>query len=252
MRSIFGLRFFSFLLVLFFSGVILTAQPVRSGDSTLMVSGQHTERVRPDRAALTFDVEERIRNTDDADADEALRELRRELDRRTNRLTDALKNLEFVSDTDLKTIDVRIGPWHERTNSSRERVGWKGEHTLRIRTDRLDRVSDLLAVAVENGATSTDQLSFSLKDSTEQDAQKRALSKAVRSAREKAEVVANAADVSLGTIRKLQENNEGSHSPVVRAEAFSAQNDQGSIETPESLDVTASVTMSFEITEKDK
>ena len=239
-----------FLLTLAVSTVILPG-PLLASDSTLTVTGHHQVRVPPDQVSLILRIEQRQRSLKDGQPSDDLRELRKHLDRQSNQLTKALLDRPYLSDTDIETLNVRIQPWHERTASSRKQVGWTGEHVLRVRTDRIRRVSDILAVAFNNGATSTGQLTFSLRDSTEANAQKRALRQSVRAAREKAVAMADAAGVHLGSMISLQEENH-SNRPIARTEQFAAQADRSSIQPPATLAVEAEVTMTFSVKSRTK
>ena len=111
-------------------------------------------------------------------------------------------------------------------------------------TDEVD-VGEVLDAAVSAGTNSVDSVTFGLRDPTS--VQEEALEDAVADAMGKAEVISEAADVALGRILSIS---EGGASPVPMAESrvyFAADVATTTPIVPGDVEVTATVTITYEI-----
>lgn len=99
-----------------------------------------------------------------------------------------------------------VGPDHPDSQEPRI-VGYRASNTLRIEVDNLSKVGPVIDAGVKSGANHIESVSFGLKD--DKDARSRALTAAAREAQDKAQALAKAMNVELGTIWRLDEQHVG-------------------------------------------
>ncbi len=212
---------------------VLMAQ---SETGEIVVTGQGLVAVEPDMAVLSLGVTRESLRARDAMSD-------------TSRaVAKVLSTLETVgiAPRDIQTSSVSLSPRWDRSdrNATPRVVGYVASNTLSIRIRDLDVLGGLLDDVIGSGVNQMNGLSFTLSDPGPFEDEARV--KAVESAIAKAEVLASAANVTLGSIRTISEG--GANRPATvqfRQESFAA-------DVPVAVgdvDIRTSVTMVFAISE---
>jgi uncharacterized protein len=192
------------------------------------VTGTGETRATPDRASLSFSVQ-----NDGPTAKDALAANSAAM----RRLIAALKS-GGVEAKDLKTEQFDVSPRYEPDKVEESR-GYAASSMLTVSNQILDRASRLSEIGVAAGADSVSGPSLSTAD---RDAEYRAaLKRAFDDARAKAKVLAAAAGVSLGEVTSIVEGSQPQPYYAMEARALDAK---APIE-PGSEQVTAVVTVTF-------
>jgi uncharacterized protein YggE len=206
--------------------------------STLTVSGTGEATADADMVTVVLGVQTRNESAAGAVADNA---------RMMAESIEALK-AAGVPEDEIKTSGFSIYPtrdWIDGKLSDKVvfEVSNKVTFTLNL-TDEVD-VGEVLDAAVSAGTNSVEGVTFGLRDPTS--VQEEALEDAVNDAMKKAEVISEAAGVTLGRILSIS---EGGASPVPMAESrvyFAADVATTTPIVPGDVEVTATVTITYEI-----
>jgi uncharacterized protein YggE len=206
--------------------------------STLTVSGTGEATADADMVTVVLGVQTRNESAAGAVADNA---------RMMAESIEALK-AAGVPEDEIKTSGFSIYPtrdWIDGKLSDKVvfEVSNKVTFTFNL-TDEVD-VGEVLDAAVGAGTNSVDSVTFGLRDPTS--VQEEALEDAVNDAMKKAEVISEAAGVTLGRILSIS---EGGASPVPMAESrvyFAADVATTTPIVPGDVEVTATVTITYEI-----
>jgi len=126
-----------------------------------------------------------------------------------NRVTKAMKDLG-VDDKDLKTTNYSISPNYQYTAGKSVIIGYQVTQTLDVKIRQLDKASDILAEAANNGANQISSLSFTIDnpDSIKAEARK----KAIEDAKQKANTLKN--DLGVTIVRIVSFSESGSQPPI--------------------------------------
>lgn len=220
--------------------LMLVAQSVQAeeADRRIVVSGEGIVSAAPDMATVFVGVSRQARRADAA------------LQAASEGAAAVLARLEAegVEARDIQTRNIGLSPQYARSNDGTPpRVtGYVASNDLVVRVRTFDRLGAVLDAIVVDGANAMNGLSFDVAERSE--LEQLARSQAVVVAREKAEVLAEAAGVPLGRIMSISEGGAG---PV----GFAA--DRGMMMEARAavpiaggeIDIRASVTMVFEIAE---
>ena len=165
----------------------------------IRVTGEGQASLAPDMAVLTLGVVregENARDTLTAN-NEAMR-----------RITEALV-AAGIEKRDLQTSDFSISPrYREQRDNERRRspeiIGYSVSNRLTVRVRDLDRLGAIIDETVDFGVNSGGNISFTNADP--EDAIREARAAAVKDARSRASVLAEAAGVELGKLIELSEH----------------------------------------------
>lgn len=162
-----------------------------------------------------------------------------------NRLIQNLKALG-VEDKDIQTSYYNIYPQYDWPDGKQVLRGYRVNQGVSIKIRNLSKIGDILAAAGEGGANQVSGLSFNI-DEPEKLRQEARL-KALEAAKEKAEALAEAAEVKLGKIVSFSEYSETSPVPYKSYESL-VLGGGGSVPEIEkgTLDIVVNVTVSYEI-----
>ncbi len=166
---------------------------------TLSVSGNAELTVAPDQAILYVTVlTEGVTAKETQDQNKA----------NANSVIRALK-LQGIDDKDIETSTYNLRKKIEWDPVTRKNVdkGYMLTHTLKVTTTKIDKVGNLVDVAINAGANGVDRISFGLTKETEKEVRAEALTKASKAAKEKAESIATSLNLRLGKITSIQESN---------------------------------------------
>jgi uncharacterized protein YggE len=177
------------------------AQDAR-GPAVVVTSGEGVVRAVPDRAWIALTAETRASNPRDAQRRnaEAMRPVQ-----------DRLRGAGVPADA-IRTIAYDLQQEWDFTNGRRTSRGYVARNTIEVRVDAVDRVGELLEVAVGSGATTVSGLRFDLKDRAK--LEREALQGAVADGRAKAEAAAAGAGRSVERIVRIEEHGTVSPPPM--------------------------------------
>ncbi|HZD17655.1 MAG TPA: SIMPL domain-containing protein [Actinomycetota bacterium] len=167
---------------------------------TVTVGGTATVRSSPDEAVVSLGVRTEAASAEEAMADNA------------DRMNAVIRSLldQGLTEDDLATSSLSLYPRYADNGSTV--VGFTAENQVTVTVRDLPRIGRLIDRAVEAGANLTSGISFRL--SGDNDAADRALADAVADARGKAELIAAAADASLGQVLSVTESGSPTPPPI--------------------------------------
>ncbi len=163
----------------------------------ISVSGESKINVGPDQAELYIRTETRAQD---------VKEAQRQNNDIMNKVRDALKKIDIKN---IETIDFSLQPireWDPNTNRYIDN-GFIQTHTFKVTTTKIDQAGDIINVAVENGANSIDNIIFSLSEDKLRETKTKVISDAVKNAKYKAQAMAEGANIRLGKVKSITENN---------------------------------------------
>ena len=208
------------------------------GSRTVTVSGEGTARAAPDEATVRFGV------VTEAQTAEAARQQNAEA---SSRAMNAAR--ELVDEDQIRLETLRLQPRYDYSDDERELIGYEAERTAVVEVDDLDVLPRLVARVVERGANRLEGISYDLSDRAP--VRREALQEAARDARDKAQILAQSLDVSVGEVVQISERDYNSPQPRFRATAEMARGDaaQAAPEpdayAPGEIEVTANVQVAF-------
>lgn len=173
--------------------VVSAQQPVPAAPDPPMVTtmGEGVVEAVPDRAWITITAESRAGNPREAQ--------KRNIDAMTPVL-DKLKVAGIPADL-IRTVGYDLQQEFDYINNRRVSKGYVARNTVDVRVDNIDRVGELLEIAVGSGATSVGGIRFDLKDRTK--LEREALRIAVADARGRAEAAAAGAGMTIERIHRI-------------------------------------------------
>jgi uncharacterized protein YggE len=177
-----------------------TAEPAASGPArTITVSSGATISTAPDEAVVSFTV-----RAEDADSVVALDESSRIM----NAVLAAMKKLG-ITERDMETTSIKLSQQTLDRGTSFERTVFVSSSALEVTIGNFERIGPAIRDGVEAGATSVRGVRFQVSDPAQ--AKRRALDAAVRSARTKADALAQAAGAEVTGVIQISE--EGTEEP---------------------------------------
>ena len=159
----------------------------------------------PDRAWITITAESRAGNPRDAQ--------RRNAQAMTP-VVDKLRAAGIPSDA-IRTIGYDLQQEWDYVNNQRVSRGYVARNTIDVRVDTIDRIGELLEMAVGSGATSVGGVRFDLKDRAK--LERDALRLAVEDARARADAAAAGAGRSIDRVLRIDAQSGGAAVPMPRA-----------------------------------
>ncbi|MGB9717479.1 MAG: SIMPL domain-containing protein [Thermoproteota archaeon] len=203
---------------------------------TISVTGMGVVKARPDRAVLSLSV---VTQADTAE--EAVSENADKMDR----VVKAVRNMGIL-ENQTETSAYSLSPiWEYPKEGSPRIVGYTCSNTIRVTVKNLNRVGEVIDVAVAAGANQVSSIQFTISDEAMRQLGLNALSLAVKDAASKAGTIATAAGVTL--VGPLSISISG-YSPYVRSYAFESVSGIAPtlILSPEEVSVTVSVSAVYE------
>lgn len=216
-------------------GTGATVTPAVAVD-TITVNGEGKVSVRPDEAVVNVTVE-----TDAGDASSALDTNSKDM----QKVLAALK-AQGIKDTEIETANVAVYPnrQYDQQTGKASLVGYRAQNSVTVTLTDLTKVPAVFTAATEAGANNITGPMWQLSDNNQ--AVKEALTRATENASVKAQTLATASGVKVGSILVL---NEGSIStpPILYAASSAAARDSTTPPptSPQMIDVTGSVTATY-------
>jgi uncharacterized protein YggE len=199
------------LLLLLLLTALLTAPPAASAQQNtppeppvVVTSGEGLVQAVPDRAWITLTAESRAGNPRDAQ--------RRNVEAMTP-VIDKLRAAGIPADA-IRTVGYDLQQEWDFVNNRRESRGYVARNTIDVRVDAIDRIGELLEMAVGSGATSVGGVRFDLKDRAK--LEREALRLAVEDARVRADAAAAGAGRSIDRVLRIDAQAAGPPVPLPR------------------------------------
>ena len=222
-------------LMLLFLAVPNATAATENNASKLTVQGDGKVTASPDMATIVLGVE-----TQNASAKGAVRENAGLMNKTINALKAA-----GIAENNIQTSSFSLTTMPQdqpKTTSEKPKAPvFLATNQVTVKLNNTTEVGRVLDAAVSAGSNSIQQVSFDLRDPRPQN--DRAMTLAIEDARRQAEVAAKAAGVKLGRVLEITEG-YGYVAPTAKSALFA---DIGTAIQPGQLDVSASVTVIYEI-----
>lgn len=213
------------------------------------VSGEGKVVAVPDVAKFTFSVL--------TEGGKNIAALQKENTEKINKAISFLKE-QKIEAKDIKTENYSLSPRYEYSTCPRDGglcpppsiIGYSISQTISVKVRDFEKVGDILAGVINNGANSVSELNFTIDDETV--LQNKAREEAISKAKDKAKAIAETGGFSLGRLLAIE---EGGYTPQpIYAYGLGGGNDFAeksaysapAIE-PGSQDITITVTLRYEI-----
>lgn len=176
-------------------------QPASDADNTIIATATGEYYIAPDVAYISVGMRstgssaEQVQKTNDEAMTKVLSEIKK----------------AGIAEEDIKTNQYSVYPEYNYSSSTRIIKGYVAVNTASVTINDISRVGAVLEAANKSGANEIGDISFSVKD--RDSAYDRALEAAIRTARQRAEVMAGAAGVEIGGLVQVSE--KGYSSPYV-------------------------------------
>lgn len=154
-----------------------------------------------------------------------------------------------VKEENITTDFMNIYAMYDYQNDQERLAAYNANTTLAIKVNDMDMVGSLIDVAFAAGANTLNGISFSASDT--EDAKAEAMKKAVADARQKADILAEAAGLRITGIDSINEGGVYSYENNIgnvygKGMGVEASEDAGTVVNAAKLVVSASVTITFE------
>jgi uncharacterized protein YggE len=167
--------------------------PSTASEPVVVVSGEGSLKVAPDRAWVTIGAENRSRDPKAAQAQNAAAMTAVQQKLAGAGLTkDAIRTLAFDLQLEFDWVNGKQVP-----------RGYVARNTIEVRVDDMARVGEVLDLAVSTGATSVHALRFDVRERAK--LEREALRLAVADARARADAAASGAGASVGRVLRIEE-----------------------------------------------
>jgi len=219
---------------------VMDALQQSANSRTVSVSGEGEVQAEPDQATVRFGVVTEAETAEDA------REQNAEA---SSQAMNAVRNLD-VPERKIRMETLRLQPVYERDHDrdERELVGYEARRSVVVELNDLETLPALVAEVVQQGANRLEDIQYGLQDRTK--ARNEALRKAVRNARDKAQIMTETLDAELGKVMEIQEQSFEMPRPQVRMDAVAMSKADDAAPEPDAyaageLDVRAAVQVTF-------
>lgn len=225
-------------------GCYIAGKNIESAPEPAMitVSGEGKVEATPDIALLSFGVQTGRQSS----AEIAMTKLAEDM----NAIIAAVK-AAGVEEKDIQTQYLNLNPAYDWLDGRQVERGFEASQSLQVKVRDLDKISDILDVAVSNGANQSGGVSFTIDEITELQAQAR--EEAINDAEAKAQKLADQLGVTLGAIRGFSDGYMGGvpmpyYERAVSMDAGSAMNQAKAPEIPAGeQEINANVSITYEI-----
>lgn len=214
--------------------IVLPLLQSQTREPSVRASGEAAVSAKPDEARIQIGVVTPAQTAEAAAAENA--------NQTTAVLTELRKNM--AAGSELRTVNYSIAPQYRYPQPGASPVvdGYVANNTVEVTTRDLASVGKLIDVASKNGANTIHSIDFTVRDDRASRAQ--ALREATQNARADAEAMVSGVGAKLGRLLSI-ESSESPRRPIMQMQMGAAMRNTP-IE-PGSVDLHASVTVSFEI-----
>ncbi len=225
------------MLALFAALVLLLSVSAAAAETTLTVSGTGEVRISADTAVISLGVNARDRDVLKAQ-------------QKVNESIAAVRSAlaaQGVKEENISTEFINIYAMYDYQNDQEQLSAYNASSTLAIMVTDMDSVGALIDAAFAAGANTLNGITFSASDTEE--ARAEALKEAVADARKKAEILAEAAGMTITGIETVSEGGVFSYENDmgnVRAKGMAEESAAGTVVQAAKLIVSANVSVTFE------
>lgn len=203
-----------------------------TASNTIDVTASATLSAAPDRAVVSTSVVG-VGDTAEAAAAAAATD--------ADALRDALENLD--APVTIEDAGYSLGPEYDYGGDGRELVGYRAVQSFSVETTAVEDAGAVVDAVVAGGASRVDAVAFTLSEDARAELRADALADAVENGRADADVIANAAGVSIDALAGASTTNVAV-TPTYRAFAEDSATAGTSFE-PGDVTVTATVTVAY-------
>jgi uncharacterized protein YggE len=201
----------------------------------VVTTGEGTVKRAPDRAWVSIGAESRARTPQEAQRLNA---------EAMSSVLQKLKGAGLAGDA-LRTTGYDLQPEFDYANNRQTLRGYVARNSVEARVDDLQRLGEILGIAVAAGATNVSGVRFDLKDRSA--AEREALSLAVSDARARAEAAAAGAGVKVERVLRIEEQRVAEVPPPRLAMMREAQASAEPPMAPGQIEIRAVVTLTAAI-----
>lgn len=203
--------------------------------AAIVVTGTGTIDVTPDVARLTIAIQTTATTATEAEASNATAS-----DRVRSQVTRA-----GIAPSDIKTLSLQVWPQYDYRSGQSVLTGFTASNVLQLTVHDLRRIGTAIDAAIAGGATSVQGITYDVTDHSAASAH--ALSLAVKDAQTKAEAMANAAGIRLGSVVSMTDNQTTPYPfPIIRAAAPTTAGATTQVSPPD-VQLRVSVTVGWTI-----
>lgn len=164
---------------------------------TIDVTGTASVYAEPDQFKVSLGFE-----TDGSTALEVQEKLAKNMDSIRNALY-----LLGIDKKDIETLNYNFYPVRSWRDGKGTITGYKGSHTISIKTNDLETLGKIIDAASNAGSNKMGYITFELSEKKRAELQMQALKDAAKNAKEKAENMASGLDIKVVGLQKVRENN---------------------------------------------
>ena len=168
-------------------------QPSQPVTPMIVTSGEGVVKKAPDRAWVAIAAESRAKTAADA---------QRQNSEAMNAVLDKIKAHGIPADA-IQTTAYNVQPEYDYQGGRPTLRGYSARNQVEVRVEPLGKLGDVMADAVNTGATNVSGVRFDLKD--REAAESEALRLAVRDARRRADAIAAGASVRIAQVIRIDE-----------------------------------------------
>ena len=207
--------------------------------NTITVAGNGTIKVLPDEVVVDISVV-----TEKPTTEEAVNE--------NTRIFDEIKSsIEKTNAENLKieTADFNLTPLYNYSvqNTPPKIYAYQASTTIEVRTTDLEKMSEIIANAIESGATNISSIGFDLTNTSRKNALDDALTAAINDASQKAKTLASSAGLMIDGIYAISESGTILPEPLRMDMMAAEQNIEGDVSAPEILPQEIEVLVSVNV-----
>lgn len=218
-------------------GKSIESDSVSDIEPTITVQGEGKIQAVPDIAMLNFGVQTGRKNTSQAAMED--------LTQRMNNIIAAVK-AAGVEAKDISNQSLRMNPAYDYVEGERREAGFEAYQNLVVKVRDIENITAVLDAAVRQGANQVGNVSFTIDDMAQLQAQAR--ENAIADAKAKAQVLASQLGVTLGDFQGYSEGGYYAPTPMMRMQTMAYDEAVGGAMAPEipageqEVQVTVSVT----------
>lgn len=185
-----------------------------------------------------------------------LADLQRENAEKVNQAIAFVKS-QGVDTKDIKTAGYNLEPRYQHYSCPKsggacpppDIVGYSISQTVQTKIRDFDKIGDIMAGVIKNGANTVSQFSFEIDDLSA--VQNQAREKAIAKAKIKAKAIAEAGDFDLGRLLSVEENDGSGYYPVYAAKTLRVSAENADTIAPiieaGSQEIKITITLKYEI-----
>jgi len=223
-----------YLMILFLFQPASFAQAAENQVHTISIDASSTSTTAPDQATLVIGI------TNHADTAQEAQQANAEI---ASTITTNLHNLGLSSEQ-IKTRNYNFHPtYNNQQNHENELTGYTVDNTVYVTLNDVTAVGNVIDTALSSGANKINSISFSIRNPNK--LKEQALRQAIKDARTKADIIADALGKQIIGIQSVSESG-GSYQPRFNELMLAKANISASTPIePGTIDVEASVHIDF-------